>query len=82
MGMVASGEVGMLDVCRHIHAGHIFSSIINMGTVQQYAVGNGEVFSILDLSFLCNFSYCRRFFRTYLTQKNTLKDLDCHIGEH
>jgi hypothetical protein len=30
---------------------HIFSIKINMGTVQQYAVGDGEVFSILDLSF-------------------------------
>jgi hypothetical protein len=28
---------------------HIFSIKINMGTVQQYGVGEGEVFSILDL---------------------------------
>jgi hypothetical protein len=28
---------------------HIFSIKINMGTVQQYSVGEGEVFSILDL---------------------------------
>jgi hypothetical protein len=28
---------------------HIFSIKINMGTVQQYGIGEGEVFSILNL---------------------------------
>ncbi len=63
---------------------HIFSIKINMGTVQQYGVGEGEVFSILDLLFLryCTSVYCRSFFRT-LRRKSTSKDyLDCHIGEH
>jgi hypothetical protein len=48
MGLVASGGVGMIDV-RYISCAPCFSIKINMGTVQQYAVGDGEVFSILDL---------------------------------
>jgi hypothetical protein len=48
MGLVASGSVGVLDV-RHISSAPFFSIRINMGTVQQYGVGEGEVFSILDL---------------------------------
>jgi hypothetical protein len=48
MGLVASGGVGMINV-RYISFAPYFSIKINMGTVQQYAVGDGEVFSILDL---------------------------------
>ncbi len=48
MGLGASGSVGVLDVC-HISSAPCFSIKINMGTVQQYGVGEGEVFSILDL---------------------------------
>jgi hypothetical protein len=48
MGLVASGSVGMLDV--HLfQVRHIFSIKINSGIIQQYNVGEGEVFSFLDL---------------------------------
>ena len=36
-------------MCAIFQVHHIFSIKINMGTVQQYDVGEGEVFSILDL---------------------------------
>ncbi len=39
---------GVLNV-RHILSAPCISIKINMGTVQQYGVGEGEVFSILDL---------------------------------
>ena len=48
MGLGASGSVGVPNV-RHILSAPYFSIKINMGTVQQYGVGEGEVFSILVL---------------------------------
>jgi hypothetical protein len=39
-------------MCTIFRVHHIFSIKINMGTVEQYGIGEGEVFSILDLKFL------------------------------
>jgi hypothetical protein len=48
MGLVASCCVGVLNKSQISNVPY-FSIKINMGTVQQYGVGEGEVFSILDL---------------------------------
>jgi hypothetical protein len=48
MGLVASCCVGVLTRAK-FQVRHIFSIKINMGTVQQYSIGEGEVFSIFDL---------------------------------
>ncbi len=45
---MASCCVGVLAKSEILSAPY-FSIKINMGTVQQYGVGEGEVFSILDL---------------------------------
>ncbi len=48
MSLVASCCVRVLMRAK-FQVRHIFSIKINVGTVQQYGVGEGEVFSILDL---------------------------------
>jgi hypothetical protein len=67
-------------MCTIFHVRHIFSSAINMGTVQQYAIGDGEVFSILDFNSNVTSVHCWSFSVPYA--ENTSKDLDCHIGAH
>jgi hypothetical protein len=83
-------EVGLLVswfVEGYKHGVHLMWAILfNGGTVQKYSVGEGRVFSILGLYFLCHLSTLPEFFCTYaekpprMIEPVTLAHINCCLN--